>query len=118
MWCSSICPQDVWQFFHPFSLRIIQPLFQPVDYNFVNSFSLSITLGVSRSGIPVCNSQVTTVSPEGLAIKLKADVRDEGVGDPKSSNDVLPDKLLGIHIPDIGQGLGFDPFGEIVCANQ
>ena len=39
-------------------------------------------------------------------------------GDPKSSNDVLPDKLLDIHIPDIGQGLGFDPFSEIVCADQ
>ena len=108
----------MWQFFHPSSLRIIQPLFQLVDYDFVNSFSLSITLGVSRSGIPVYNSQVTVVSPEGLAIKLKAVVRDKGVGDPKSSNNVLPDKFLGIHIPDIGQGLGFDPFGEIVCADQ
>ena len=49
---------------------------------------------------------------------MKAVVRDEGVGDPKSSNDVLPDKFLGIHIPDIGQGLSFDPFGEIVCADQ
>ena len=108
----------MWKFFRPSSFPIIQPLFQPVDYDFVNSFSLSITLEVSRSGIPVCNSQVTAVSPEGLTIKLKAVVLDEGVGDPKSSNNVLPDKLLGVHIPDIGQGLGFDPFGEIVHVNQ
>ena len=38
--------------------------------------------------------------------------------DLKSSNDVLPDKLLSIHILDVGQGLGFNPFGEIVYANQ
>ena len=108
----------MWQFFHPSSFRIIQPLFQPVDYDFVNSFSLSITLRVSRSGILVCNSQVTAVSPKGVVIKLKVVVQDEGVGDLKSSNDVLLDKLLGIHIPDIGQGLSFDPFGEIVRADQ
>ena len=107
----------MWKFFRPSSLPIIQPLFQLIDYDFVNSFSLSITLEVSRNGIPVCNSQVTVVSPKGLAIKLKAVVLDEGVGDPKSSNNVLPDKLLGVHIPDIGQGLGFDPFGEIVHVN-
>ena len=75
-------------------------------------------MGVGRSGIPICNSQVTVVSPEGLAIKLKAVIRDEGIRDPKSSNDVLLGKLLSIHIPDVGQGLGFDPFGEIVCADQ
>ena len=63
-------------------------------------------------------SQQYLLKPEGLAIKLKAVIRDEGMRDPKSSNNVLPDKLLGVHIPDIGQGLGFDPFGEIVRVNQ
>ena len=38
--------------------------------------------------------------------------------DPKSSNDVLPDKFLSIYILDVGQGLDFDPFGEIVYADQ
>ena len=108
----------MWQFFHPFSLRIIQSLFQPIDYDLINGLSLSISLGVGWSGIPVYNSQVTTVSPEILAIKLKAVVRDEGMRDPKSSDDVLLDKLLSIYIPDVGQGLSFDPFGEIVCADQ
>ena len=73
---------------------------------------------VGRSGILVCNSQVTAVSPEGLTIKLKAVIRDEGMRDPKLSNDVLLDKLLSIHIPDVGQGLSFDPFDEIVYADQ
>ena len=38
--------------------------------------------------------------------------------DPKSSDDVLLDKLLSIYIPDVGQRLGFDLFGEIVCVDQ
>ena len=66
----------------------------------------------------VFNPQVTTVFPKGLAIKLEAVVRDEGVKDPKPSNDVLPDKPLSIYIPDVGQRLGFDLFGEIVCVDQ
>ena len=57
---------------HPSSLHIIQPFFQPIDYDLINSLDLSISLGVGRSGILICNSQVTTVSPKGLAIKLKA----------------------------------------------
>jgi len=108
----------VWQFFHPSSLRIIQSLFQPIDHDLINGLGLSISLGVGWSGIPVCNSQVTTVSPEDLTIKLKAVVRDEGMRDPKLSDDVLLDKLLSIYILDIGQRLGFNPFGEIVCADQ
>ena len=107
----------MWQLFHPSSFRIIQSLFQPIDYDLINSLGLSIPLGVGRSGISVCNSEVTTVSPEGFAIKLKAVIRDEGMRDSKSSNDVLPDEFLCIHVLDVGQGLGFDPFGEIVCAN-
>ena len=118
MWCSSIRPQDVWQLFHPSSLRIIQSLFQRIDYDLINSLGLSISLGVGRSIIYVCNSQATIVSFEGLTNKLKAVIQDEGMRDPKSSNDVLPDKFLSIHILDVGQGLGFDPFCEIVCADQ
>ena len=108
----------MWQLFHLSFLRIIHSLFQPIDYDFINSLALSIPLGVGRSGISVCNSEVTTVSPEGFTIKLKAVIRDEGMRDSKSSNDVLLDKFLSIHIPDVGQWLCFDPFGEIVYANQ
>ena len=108
----------MWHFFHPSSLRIIQSLFQPIDYDLINNLGLSISLGVCRSEIPICNSQVTTISPEGLAIKLKAVIRDEGIRDPKLSNDVLLDKFLSIHILDVGQGLDFNPFGEIVYTDQ
>ena len=108
----------MWQLFHPSSFRIIQSLFQPIDYDLINSLGLSISLEVSRSEIPIYNSQVTTISPEGLVIKLKAVIRDEGIRDPKLSNDVLLDKFLSIHILDVGQGLDFNPFGEIVYADQ
>ena len=92
--------------------------FQRIDYDLINSLGLSISLGVGRSIISVCNSQATIVSFEGLTNKLKVVIRDEGMRDPKSSNDVLLDKFLSIHILDVGQGLGFDPFCEIVYANQ
>ena len=108
----------MWQLFHPSSFRIIQSFFHPINYDLINSLNLPIPLGVGWSGISVCDSQITTVSLEGLAIKLKSVIRDEGMRDSKSSNDVLPNKFLCIHILDVGQGLDFDPFGEIVCADQ
>ena len=108
----------MWQLFHSSSLRIIQPLFQPIDHDLINSLGLSISLEVGRSEIPICNSQVITISPESLTIKLKVVIQDEGMRDPKSSNDVPPDKLLSIHILDVGRGLCFDPFGEIDYTDQ
>ena len=77
-----------------------------------------IPLGVCRSGIPVCNSQLTTVSPKGFAVEPKSIVRDEGMRYPKASDNVLPEKLLYIHISDIRQRLSFNLFGEIVCTDQ
>ena len=38
--------------------------------------------------------------------------------DSESSNDVPPDEFLCIHVPDVGQGLSLDPFGEVVCADH
>ena len=34
------------------------------------------------------------------------------------SNDILPDKPLDIHISNISQRFSFNPFGEIVYADQ
>ena len=36
----------------------------------------------------------------------------------EAGDNVLPDKLLYVHISDIHQRLSFNPFGEIVCADQ
>ena len=80
--CNPVCPKDVWQLFHPFSHRIIQPLLESIHYDLINSLGLSIPLGVSRGGISICNSQITTVPPKGLAIKLKAIIRDQGFWNP------------------------------------
>ena len=89
------------QFFHPSSFRIIQSLLKPIHYDFINSLGLTIPLGVSKSRIPIRNSQITTVSSERFAIKLKAIVQDEGTKDPKSSDNVFLDKFFGVHISDI-----------------
>ena len=90
----------MWQFFHPFSFRVVQALLEPV-HDFVNSLGLSIPLGVSWGRIFIRNSQVTAVSSERFAIKLKAIVRDEGMKDLKPGDNIFPNKIFGIHIPDI-----------------
>ena len=114
----SIRPQNVRQFFYLSSLCIIQPFLKSTYYDLVNNFSLSVPLRICRSGVPVPNSHLTTVSPKGFAVKLKSIIRDEGMRYPKASDNVLPEKLLYIHISDIRQRLSFNPFGEIVCADQ
>ena len=106
------------QFFHPSSFRIIQLLFESVHYDFVNSLGLTIPLGVSWGRIPIRNSQIIAVSLKGFAIKLKSIVQDKGIRDLELSDNVFPDKLFGVNISDIRQGLNFNPFGEIVCADQ
>ena len=68
-------------------------------------------------GIPIRKSQVTTVPLEDFAIKLKTIVRDEGMGDPKPSDNIFPKKSLGIHVLDICQWFNFNPL-EVICANQ
>ena len=94
---------------------------RPVDtpnYDFVNGLGLPIPLGVSWGRIFICNSQITTVSSERFAIKLKSIVQDEGARDPESGDNVFPDKLFGVHISDIRQGFHFNPFSEIVYVDQ
>ena len=95
-----------------------QHFLKSAHYDLVNSFSLSIPLGISWSGIPVCNSQFTAISPKGFTVKLKSIVLDEGMRYFKASDDVLLEKFLYIHISDVRQRLCFNPFGEIVCADQ
>ena len=38
--------------------------------------------------------------------------------DLKSCNNVSLDEFLSIHISDVGQWLSFDPFGEVIFADQ
>ena len=106
----------MWQLFHLFSLRIIQPLLESAHYDLVNSLGLSIPLGISWGGISIRNSKITTVSLEGFTIELKAIIRDEGTRDLEPSDNVFPNKFLGIYIPDICQGFSLNLFSEIVRA--
>ena len=108
----------MWQLFHPFSLRIIQPLLESIYYDLVNNLSLSIPLGISWYKVSTHNSQIAAISPEGFTIKLKAVVQDEGVRDPEPDDNVFPKKFLGIYVFDIHQGLSFNPFGKVVRADQ
>ena len=80
----------------------MQSPFQPAHYDLIHSFGLPISLGIGWSGISVCDSKVVAVFPEGFTIKLKAVVRDEGAGSSEARNDVFPNELLCIHVPDIG----------------
>ena len=106
------------QFFQSFSLHIIQSLLESAYYDHVNSLGLSIPLGIGWGRTYIHDSQVITVSPKGLTIKLKAVVRDEGTKDPEPGDNVFPDKFLGIHVPNICQRLDFNPLGEVVCTDQ
>ena len=38
--------------------------------------------------------------------------------EPERDDNVFPDKLLGIHISDVRQGLSFYPLSKIVNADQ
>ena len=49
---------------------------------------------------------------------MKPIVRDESIWDPTPSDNIFPYKSLGIHISDICQRLNFNPFGEVIGANQ
>ena len=108
----------MWQFFYPFSFCIIQPLLKPIDYYFVNSFSLPIPLRISRSRISVSYSQVRTVLPKGIAIKLKSIIQDKSAWSSKSRDNIPLNKLLNIYVSDVGQGFNFDPFSEVICVDQ
>ena len=105
------------QFFYSSSLCIIQHFLKSTYYDLVNSFSLFVPLRICWSGVPVCNSQLTTVSPKGFAVELKFIVRDEGMRYPEASDNVLLEKLLYVHISDIHKRLSFNQFGEIICAD-
>ena len=108
----------MWQFFHPLPFCVIQPFLKPIDYYLVNSFSLPIPLRISRSRIPVFYTQVRTVLPKGIAVKLESIIRDESVWGSKSRDNIPLNKLLNVHVSDVRQGLGFNPFSEVVCADQ
>ena len=56
--------------------------------------------------------------PSGSAIKLEPVVRDKGSRDPESCNNVSPDEPFSIYVSNVSQWLSFDPFGEVICANQ
>ena len=71
-----------------------------------------------QGGISICYVQVIAIPPEGFAIELKTVVQDEGTRDSESSDNIFLNKSLGIHNPDICQWFSFNPFGEVIYADQ
>ena len=57
--------------------------------------------GYAGIKISICYAQVTTIPLESFAIKLKTVVRDEDMRDSKPSDNIFPNKSLGIYVPDI-----------------
>ena len=108
----------MWQLFYPSPLYVIQPLFKPIHYDLIDSFSLSIPLGICRGEVSIRYAQVIAISPESFAIKLKSVVRDKGARDSKPSENIFPNESFGIDVPDIRQWFNFNPFGEVVCVDQ
>ena len=108
----------MWQLFNLFSLCVIQSIFKFTYYDLVDSLDLSVPLWISQGGISICYAQVTAIPPKGLGTKLQFVVRDEGTRDSKPSDNILPNKLFGIHIPDICQWFHFNPLGEVIHVNQ
>ena len=106
------------EFLYPSPLGVVQSFLKPIDDDFVNNLSLSISMRISRGRVLVCDPQFATVSSEGLAIKLESIIRNKGSRDPESCNDVSPDKSFRIYVSNVSQWLGFDSFGEVICADQ
>ena len=73
---------------------------------------------VGRCGVSIDNSQLITVFSEGFAVKLEAVVRDQGVRSPEPSDNIFPNKLLDIDVPDVCQRLSFDPLCEVIGADE
>ena len=55
---------------------------------------------------------------EPLAIKLGAVVRNDGSREAITAYNRLPDESFRLGRSDVGHGLGFDPFGEIIHDNK
>ena len=61
----------MWEFFYPPSLGVVQSFLNPIDYDLVGGFDLSVPLRISWGRVPIGDLQFTAVSLEGLAVELK-----------------------------------------------
>ena len=89
------------QLLNPSSFGVIQPLFKFVYNDLVYSLDLSVSPRIGWSRIFVLYTQVRTVLPKSIAVKLKTIIWDEHVRNAESCNNILPDEPFNIHIPDI-----------------
>ena len=79
---------------------------------------MAVTLRLCWGGVSIFYAQITTILPEGLAIKLEPIIRDESVWDPKSRYDIPPYKSLHILISDVSKRLGLHPLSEVIHCDE
>ena len=115
---SPVSPKDVWEPFHPFSLRIIQSLLKSTHYNLLTVLACSFPCGYA--GV-----KYLFVMPRSQQYLLKAflsncsplsEMRVRGI--LNRTTIFFPSKSLCIRIPDICQWFSFNPFNEVIYADQ
>ena len=55
---------------------------------------------------------------ESIIVELPCIVRDNNLGNSKSTNDVFPDKVLGVLLNDFGERFRLYPLREIVYGDN
>ena len=105
------------EFFYPSPLCLVQSLLQSVHYDLVHGFDLPISLRVGGGGISVDDSKLVAILPEVFTVELQTIVGNECTRSPEAGDDILPDEFLGVHVPNVGQGFSFHPFGEVISSD-
>ena len=61
----------MWEFLYPPPLGVVLSFLEPIDYDLVGGFGLSVPLRISWGRVPVYDPQFTAVSPKGLVVELE-----------------------------------------------
>ena len=69
-------------------------------------------------GEPMLNVEFIQELFEPSAIELDAVVCDDGSREAITAYDGLSDERLCLGLSNVGHGLGFDPFGEVIHHNE
>ena len=64
------------------------------------------------------DGEVQTKQFESIAVKLFCIVGDDDIQNPKSANDVFPNKILGILFSDLGERFYLHPLRKIVYGDD
>ncbi|GFS39656.1 hypothetical protein Acr_00g0064190 [Actinidia rufa] len=77
----------------------------------IGDFHLTICLRMTRRGEMMGDSEVRAELLESIVVKLAGVIRDDNLGNSKSIDDVLPYKIPGVPLCDLGERLSLYPLG-------